>query len=255
MSMRCISIAVHRNASSVVVDGFAYGFSQRVHVTAAVRSVGRGAGSHGGTGAGHGSDNIISNTRAAHRCRGTSSVYARTGDGGGAGRVLRADRGQAGARRADTRVQADHAPRVRGHRGGRPARPVVRPRPAAGVRGRDGRGRGLSRPRGPRQRVRVPAGQAPRHAARDGPLRYGRGRRPRARGRPVDGHIHVIQHDPYSIIVITILCCCVKYVIVTQYRPTNIGHIISCQLWYRAIIFSCVQQKTHGEMCVTRPYL
>lgn len=71
------------------------------------------------------------------------------GYGGGAGRVLRADRGQAGTRRADTRVQAVHAPRVRGHRGGRPVRPVVRPRPAAGVRGRRGRGRGVPRPRGP----------------------------------------------------------------------------------------------------------
>lgn len=113
--------------------------------------------------------------------------------GGRAGRVLRADRGQAGAGRADTGVQAHVARRVPGHRGGRAVRPVVRPRPAARVRGgRDRRG-GAPRPRGPRQRRRVPAGQAPRHAVRDGAVREGRGRRPRARGRPVDRHLHVIN--------------------------------------------------------------
>jgi len=109
--------------------------------------------------------------------------------GGGAGRVLRADRGQTGTGRADTGLQADRAQRVRGHRGGR----AVRPGPAAGARRRRDRRGGPSRPRGPRQRVRVPAGQTPRHAVRDGPVRRARGRRPRTRGRPDDRHLHVMH--------------------------------------------------------------
>lgn len=77
-------------------------------------------------------------------------------------------------------------------------RPVVRPGPAARVRGGRGRGRGVPRARGPRQRGRVPAGQAARHAARDGPPGRGRRRRARARGRPAHRHLHVTSAHLYA---------------------------------------------------------
>jgi len=112
---------------------------------------------------------------------------------GSIGRVLCTDRGQTGTRRTDTGLQAVNAPRVPGHRGGRAVRTVVRSGQASGLRGCAGRVRSLPRPRGPGQRVRVPAWQTPWHAVRDGPLRHGRGRRSRTRGRAVSRHLHVIN--------------------------------------------------------------
>lgn len=118
----------------------------------------------------------------------------RSDHAGSFGWVLRADRGQTRTWWVDTGLQAVNAPRIPGHRGGRAVWPMVWPGQASSVRGCGGRSRGLSWPRGPGQRVRVPARQTPRHAVRHGPLRHGRGRRSWIRSRVIERHLHVINN-------------------------------------------------------------
>lgn len=194
-------------------------------------------------GGGRSSSPVSSSSLSVVVCRPrTFAVFVDARHGGGAGRVLRADRGQAGARRADTRVQAHHAPRVRGHRGGRPVWPVVRPGPATRVRGCRGRGRGVPRPRGSRQRGRVPAGQAARHAARDGPSGRGRRRRARARGRPAHRHLHVTTRTPQRRILRS-----VSHVVSVRRRCVAAGRALCTAPRRRRIHVCSLQWSSNGS--------